>query len=97
VGFSNNEPPTKEDTEGGPRAAHTRVADAQLKLHVSPGQLESGLSQKLLPICVICSSSWAALSNLSGRGSAKPHRDLMCQGGGIPRGPHLLRGEEEGR
>ena len=42
----------------------------QLDLHVSPIQLECGLSQKLLPVCGICSSSWAALSGLNGRGCA---------------------------
>ena len=47
----------------------TYVADVQLGLHLSP-KLEQGLSQKLLPVCGICSSSWAALSGLSGRESA---------------------------
>jgi hypothetical protein len=46
-----------------------------------------GLSQKLLPICGICFSIWAALSGLSGRGCGYLSRDLICQGGGIPRGP----------
>ena len=41
-----------------------------LDLHVGPEQLEQGLSQKLLPVCGICSSSWAALSGLSERGCA---------------------------
>jgi hypothetical protein len=43
----------------------------QLGLRVGPEQLEQGLSQKLLPVCGICSSSWAALLGLSGRGSAR--------------------------
>ena len=34
------------------------------------------LSQKQLPVCGICSSSWAAFLA----------SDLMCQGGGTPRG-----------
>jgi hypothetical protein len=34
-------------------------------------QLEWGLSQKLLPVCGICSSSWATLSGFSGRGNRK--------------------------
>ena len=32
-------------------------------------QLEQGLSQELLTVCEICSSSWVALSGFSGRGS----------------------------
>ena len=47
--------------------AHIYVADVQLELHVGPEQLEWGLSQKLLPVCGICSSSWTALSGLSER------------------------------
>ena len=41
----------------------------QLGLHVGP--VEQGLSQKLLPVCGICSSSWAALSGLGGE-------DVQC-------------------
>ncbi|EDL10765.1 mCG147349 [Mus musculus] len=41
-----------------------------LGLHVSPEQLEWGIFQKLLLVHGICSSSWAALSGLSGRGRA---------------------------
>jgi hypothetical protein len=55
-----------------------------------------GLSQKLLPVYEICSSSSTALSGLSGRGSTKPQRDLMCQGEGIPRGTPTCS-EEKGR
>ena len=62
--------PTKEHTQAGPRPPRTYVADVQLDLHVGPEQLEQGLSQKLLLIREICSSSWATLSGLSGRGSA---------------------------
>jgi hypothetical protein len=40
----------------------------QLGIHVGPKQLEQGLSQKLLPACGICSSSQAALFDLSGKG-----------------------------
>jgi hypothetical protein len=39
------------------------------------------LSQKLLPVCGICSSRWVALSGLSGRGC----RDLKYQIWGILR------------
>ena len=59
-------------------------ADVQLGLRVDPEQLEWGLSQKLLPVCGIGSSSWAALFGLNGRGSTWPHRDLKCQGGSAP-------------
>ena len=45
-------------------------ADVQLGLHVGPEQLEWELSQKLLSVHGICSTSWVALSELSGRGSA---------------------------
>jgi hypothetical protein len=54
------------------------------------------LSQKLLPVCGICSSSWAALSGLKGRGCTQPHRDLMCQGGGIAIGASTLSEEKLG-
>ena len=63
----------------------------QLDLLVDPKQLEWGLSQKLLPVCWIC-SSWAALSGLSGEGSSYPHIEV---GGGIPEGP--AHSEEKGR
>jgi hypothetical protein len=69
--LSESEPTTKEHTGldlGIP--AYMYVADVQLGLHVYPEQLEQGLSPKLLPVCGICSSSWAALSGLSGRGCA---------------------------
>jgi hypothetical protein len=46
---------------------HTYVADVQLGLHVDPEQLEQELAQKLSPVHGICSSSWAAVSGLSGR------------------------------
>ena len=61
----NHQPKSTYGLDIGP---HTYVADVQLCLHVGP-KLEQGLSQKLLPVCGICSSSWAALSGLSGRGS----------------------------
>jgi hypothetical protein len=62
------EPPTKEHTQVGPRPPCTYVVDVQLGLHVVPEQLEQGLSQELLLVCGICSSSWAALSSISGKG-----------------------------
>jgi len=45
------------------------VAEVHLGLHVGPEQLEEELSQKLLTVCGLCSSYWAALSGLRGRGS----------------------------
>ena len=56
----------------------------QLGLRVGPKQLQWEPSQKLLPVRGICSSSSAALSGLSGRGSASPQRDLKCQCEKIP-------------
>jgi hypothetical protein len=53
-----------------PRPPCTYVTDVQLGLHVGPEQVEWGLSQKLLSVSGIYSSSWAALSDLNGRGSA---------------------------
>jgi hypothetical protein len=53
------------------------------------------MSQKLLPVCGICSSSQAALSGLSGRGWASPPRDLKGQGGGIPQW-RPIHSEEKG-
>ena len=49
------------------RPSHIYVVDVQIILHVGPEQLERWLSQKLLPEFGICSSSWAALSGVSGR------------------------------
>jgi hypothetical protein len=43
------------------------IAEVQSGLHVGPEQLGWDLSQRLLLDCGICSSSWAALSGLSGR------------------------------
>jgi hypothetical protein len=50
--------------QAGPRPPCTYVADVQLSLHVGSEQLERGLSQKLLPIGGIRSSSWAALLSM---------------------------------
>jgi hypothetical protein len=58
-----------KNTQAGPRSPHSHVGDVQFDLHVSPEQLERGLFQKLLPICRICSTSWDALSGLSGKRS----------------------------
>ena len=99
LGLSETEPPTKEHTQAELRPLHTNVADVQLGLHVGPKQLEQGLSQKLLPIRGICSSSsssWAALSGLSGRGYVRPQRGLIVPGSGDTQGgDHMLRGEGE--
>jgi hypothetical protein len=54
----------------GPRPPRTHVADVQLGLHVGLEQPGWRLSQKLLLVGRMCSFSWAALSGLSGRGSA---------------------------
>ena len=43
------------------------VADVQLDFPVGPELLEHGLSQKLLPVCGICSSSQTVLFDVSGR------------------------------
>ena len=64
-GFSQFEPPVEELSWGGPRSTHTYVADIQLEFHVVPEQLEQGLTQKLLPVCGICSIDWAAFSGLN--------------------------------
>jgi hypothetical protein len=85
--LSESEPPTKKHTGAGPRPPHSYV-DVQFDLHVSPEKLEQGLSQKLLPLCGMSSTSWAALSGLSWRKSAweglKCHRWVE-----IPREPTL--------
>jgi hypothetical protein len=49
--------------------SYTYVAYVQLGLHVGPKQLEQGLSYKLLPVCGVHSSNWAALFSLHRRGS----------------------------
>jgi hypothetical protein len=55
-----------------------------------------GLILKVLPVCRICSSCWAALSGLSGRGCAQPHRDLMCPGCGAMGELYPIKGEGGG-
>jgi hypothetical protein len=47
---------------------YTYVADVQVGFRVSPEQMERELSQKLLLVPGIYSSSWAASSGISGRG-----------------------------
>jgi hypothetical protein len=56
----------EEYTQAGPMLPCTYVADVQLGCYMGPEQPEQGLLQKLLPVCGICSSSWVALSGLSG-------------------------------
>ena len=69
------------------RQSKSKCRDVQRVLHVGLEHLEQGLSQKLLPVHGIWSSSWAALSGLSGREWDGPiPTDLKCLGGGIPRG-----------
>jgi hypothetical protein len=70
LGLSESELPTENHLWAGPRPHYSCVADVQLGFHVGPKQLEWGLTQKLLPICGICSTTWAALSGLSGKGSS---------------------------
>ena len=38
-----------------------------LLTHLCPEQMQRGLSQKLLPVCGICSSRWADMSGLCGK------------------------------
>ena len=68
--FSESEPPTKEHTQAGPRSPCTYITDVQLGLHVGLEPLKPSLSQKLLPVHGIYSSSWAALSGLNGKGNS---------------------------
>jgi hypothetical protein len=70
-----SEPVNREHTQAGPCTPWTYVADVKLGLHVGHEQVEHGLSQKLLHKFGVCSSSWAALTGLSGW---KPYRDLKC-------------------
>ena len=50
--LSETESPTKEHTWAGPSpsSSHTDVIDIQLGHHEGPEQLESGLTQTLLPV-----------------------------------------------
>jgi hypothetical protein len=100
LGLSASELPTKENIWAGPRTTYTYVADVQFSLHEGPEQLERGLSQKLLPVWGICSTSLAVLSGCNRRGSTLPCRDLKCQGGGggYPRGaPPVKKRRGRGR
>ena len=45
---------------------HTYEADVELSLHVGPPTVGLRLTLKLLPVCGISCSSWAALSGLRG-------------------------------
>ena len=45
-------------------------ADVYIALHILLEQLECRISQKLLFVLEICSSSWVAFSGISGRGCA---------------------------
>jgi hypothetical protein len=67
----------------------TYLTDVQFGFHVSPEQLQGGLSLKLLHICGIHSPNLALLSGLSGREYTQPCIDLMCQGRGILMGSIL--------
>lgn len=65
-----NNQPKKYTGRTEPIPILPHLVDMLLSLYVGPEQLEKGLSLKLLPICEIQSSNWAALSGLSGRGGA---------------------------
>jgi hypothetical protein len=60
----------------------THVTDVQLGLHVSPKQLGLGLSQKPLPVCGICSSSWATLSASVGEEAPSLTETCSARAGG---------------
>ena len=75
-----------EIQQGEPSPPHTHM---QLGFHVHLKQLEQGLSPKFLPIHGIFSSSWGALSGLSGRGCA------LIAGVGRYMGVHPFREEGE--
>jgi hypothetical protein len=87
---------SKEHTQAGPRPLHTYLADVHLGHYVGPEQLEQGLSQTLLPICGISSSSWATLSGLKGEDvhnlfSLEARQGgLKCQCEGILEAGHCL-------
>lgn len=86
LGLSESETPAKEYILAGPRTPQIYVTDGQLGLHVGLKQLE-GLTQKLLPVCGICSTSWIALPSLSESGSTLPLRDwIYGVGAGIYKG-----------
>lgn len=53
--LSEAEPPSKELAE--PRSPCTYVADVQLDVHVGPEQMDLGISQKLVAVPWIYSSS----------------------------------------
>lgn len=72
VGLSDTEPPAKENTEDRPRPHYTFVAVMEFGSHVGPKQPGWVLSQNLLTVCQICSSSWDPLSVFSRKGSTYP-------------------------
>jgi hypothetical protein len=67
----------------------------QLGLHVSPQQLEQGLSLSLLPAYGFNSPNWAALPDLSGRGCAQTCSDLIDQSGLVPSRASPISEEKE--
>ena len=67
--LSESELPTKEHTLHGSMYLSTYVKGVQCGLYEGLEQLDQGLSQMLLLVNGICSSSWAALFSLSGRGN----------------------------
>jgi hypothetical protein len=85
-----------KNVQRAPRPLCIYVVDVQLGPYMGPRQLNLRLSQKLLPICEICSSSWTALHGLSGRRWDLLHRDLIYQGRWIPGGGHTYS-KEKGR
>jgi hypothetical protein len=71
------------------------VAGMQLSLHVGPATTGAEALPKAVAWLWYPLPNRAALSGLTERGSTYPGRDLMHQGGGIPRGGPTLS-EEKG-
>lgn len=72
----------------------SKSAAGWLGLHLGPQYLEQGLSQKLLPLCGICSSR-AALSGFSGEDAPSLAKTWCARVGRCPRATHSFR-EGEG-
>jgi hypothetical protein len=92
--LSEMEPTTTKNIHGLERGPGPYVADTHLSLHVGPPTTGAEVLPKFHSLTVV--SQRASLSGLSKKGCTYPGRDLMRQGGGIPRGVQCLRGEGEG-
>lgn len=93
MGLSESKSLTKEHTPAKFRHPHEYVADVQLCLYVDPKQMDQGLSQKLLTVRGIYSSSWPALFGFSGRERPYAHRYLKFQGKKIPTAQRRIKEE----